>query len=64
MVVTINDIRKAGYCVAGARRWFELHGLDFKKMLDGGIPEDDLLATGDSMALEVVRRKAERDARG
>lgn len=62
--VTIDDIRKAGHCVRGARRWFESHGLDFGTFLERGIAAEALLATGDALADQVIQRKMEREARG
>lgn len=61
MIVTIDDIRKAGICVAGARAWFKQNGLDFADMLENGIPAEILAATGDAMALKVVASVEERD---
>lgn len=62
--ITIDDIRKAGHCVKGARRWFEANGLDFAAFLKGGISEQEFLATNDALAEQVVTRKKERQARG
>ena len=60
--VTIDDIRKAGHCVKGAKAWFERHDLDFRDFLKNGIDVDELLASGDSLAEQVVRSKRERDS--
>lgn len=60
--VSIDDIVKAGFCVRGARRWFAEHGLDFRAMLKDGVPEEELLRSGDSLAEIVVTRKREREA--
>jgi arsenate reductase-like glutaredoxin family protein len=56
-IVTIQDIRDAGYCPSGARRWFEAHGLDFRDFMANGISEETFLATGDAMATRVVALK-------
>lgn len=64
MRITITDIRQAGHCVAGARRWFEAHGFDFKAFIRDGIDSEALLATGDALAEQVIARKQEREARG
>jgi hypothetical protein len=61
-MITINDVRKAGHCVSGARRWFELHGFDFRAFVRDGLSEETLLATGDAMAIRVIRMKKEREA--
>lgn len=60
MRVTITDIRAAGFCVDGARRWFAAHGLDFRHFLKNGIAVEDFLATGDSRAAVVVERMKAR----
>jgi hypothetical protein len=59
--VRIDDIRRAGYCVAGAREWFLRHDLDFRAFIKHGIDEAELLARGDVIAAEVVRRKHEQE---
>lgn len=59
--VTISDVRAAGYCVRGAREWFARHGLDFRAFLKDGIAEQELLASGDAIAAEVIKHKRERD---
>jgi hypothetical protein len=61
--VTIDDVRKAGHCTAGARRWFEANGLNFRRFLAEGMTEAELLATGDAIAEQVVRARRDR-ARG
>lgn len=65
-LVTIDDIRRAGHCPRGAKAWFEAHGLDFRTFVKpvergGGLPASVLLATGDALAEQVVRRKRERE---
>jgi hypothetical protein len=52
--ITIDDIRKTGHCVAGARDWFSRHDLDFRDFLRNGISEQKFLASGDVLAAEVV----------
>lgn len=54
LVITMDDIRRAGHCPAGARTWFKLHGFDFKRFLKQGISAEELLATGDEQATHVV----------
>ncbi len=43
-----------GYCSKGARAFAIRNKLDFQKFVHEGIPEEDLLATGDAMAIAVV----------
>lgn len=60
MIITINDVRAAGHCARGARDWFEGHGLDFRGFLRDGIPARQVLAIGDGLAEQVIRRTLER----
>lgn len=63
LVITISDVRRAGHCVSGARRWFDAHGLDFRAFLKHGISAEAMLATGDGQGRQVVERTIERRAR-
>lgn len=59
--VTITDIREAGFCAGGARRWFESYDLDFRDFVKNGISAEALLATNDSYADRVVEYVRNRD---
>lgn len=63
-VIYMDDIRKTGHCVLGARRWFAIHRLDFRKFNEEGLPASVLLATNDDLARQVVAARLERDANG
>jgi hypothetical protein len=54
LVITITDVRRAGYCASGAKRWFTDHGFDFRDVLKNGVSAEAMLATGDAMAERVV----------
>lgn len=56
MVIRIEHVRAAGFCVRGARTWFEGHNLSFSDFLRDGADEAVLLATGDALAARVVER--------
>ena len=60
MIIKISDVRKAGHCTRGARRWFDAHGMDFKQFLSTGIDADEFIARGDSLAKRVVDLTKER----
>lgn len=62
LIITIDDIRKAGHCVKGARLWFGARGIDFKRVLPkgGGVPASELLAQDDEQARQVVNNKRQR----
>lgn len=61
VVVTIEDVRAAGYCVAGARRWFAANGIPFADFLKNGMPADEFISRGDDLARQVVEKKLLRD---
>lgn len=50
----MSDIRASKMCVAGTKKFFDSHGLDFREFLKSGIDEEKLLQSGDRMALIVV----------
>lgn len=63
MIIRIDDIRKSGYCVKGAKQWFAAHGLDFKDFLKNGIDAETLCKAGDGLAQKVVAERRARDGR-
>lgn len=61
LCITVNDMGSVLYCVKGSRAFAKRHRLDFRKFCHEGINAEDLLATGDGMAIELVNRiKKER----
>lgn len=64
VVVTALDAQAAGKCALGTRRFATRAGLDFSAYLEAGISADELIATGDPDALEVVRYKLKALDRG
>jgi|GEM_PF-586869 len=63
LIITTEHLRNVdGYCVAGARAFAKLHGLDFKRFIQEGIPATDLLKTGDALALNMVEQAAQYEA--
>lgn len=62
MIITIQDARNAGYCVAGIRNRFKEYGLDFRQFVKYGITEADLRATGDdAIADKLIMSKIENN---
>ncbi|MBE5226701.1 hypothetical protein IG611_15255 [Pectobacterium sp. A535-S3-A17] len=56
MLITMEHVRAGGGCASGLRTFFNRYQLDLKAFLDnGGIDSDALLATGDAIALNIVR---------
>lgn len=58
--ITLDDVLKAGHCVKGAKEWFLGKGFDWKTVVREGVPEADLLATGDALAERVIASKRAR----
>ena len=58
--ITITDMRRAGYCVSGIRRWSAQHGIDFAALVRNGISADELVTKGDHHARRVVESVLER----
>lgn len=60
LIITMNDIRRAGHCPGGTRRWFDeradVLGMDFRAFLRTGISAPALAATGDGLAIQVIER--------
>jgi len=55
LIITTEHLRNVeGYCVAGAREFARLHGLDFKQFIQHGISASELIKTGDALALNMV----------
>lgn len=56
VMVLLCDMKVAQlkYCNKGARMFCARHNLDFQQFRHHGLPEEDLLATGDAMAKKVV----------
>ncbi|MFN4317203.1 hypothetical protein [Acinetobacter parvus] len=50
----MSDIRKANMCSRGTRAFFLARGWDFQDFLLNGLDEEQLIKTGDAMALQVV----------
>lgn len=53
--VTMAHVRQAGYCMGACRKWFPDNGLSWSEFIDHGYPASVLEATGDGLALAVVR---------
>lgn len=55
-IIRMPDLRAIKFCSGGARKFFDLHGLDWQDFLKNGIAASKLTATGDQMALTLVER--------
>ena len=63
MIITTKHLQPVGYCARGARRWFEVHGLDWSKFVFEGLPEEVIIATGDPMAIKLVEQARQEAAK-
>lgn len=54
VIVTMKDIRACRMCSGGTRAFFTKHGMDWNLFLKEGLPEEQFIATGDAMAMQVV----------
>ena len=54
-IVRMVHVRQAKMCSSGAREFFARHELDWQEFLKNGIDAEKLRATGDAMALKVVK---------
>jgi hypothetical protein len=55
LLITMRDVRAAKACSRGAREFLAKHGLDYDEFLKNGLPASVIEATGDAMALDIVR---------
>ena len=62
--VTVRDMRRVRYCLAGCRAWFRRHGLDWQAFLDRGIEAERLRATGDALVEPAIEAGRSADAGG
>ena len=56
LMVRVEHARALGYCSRGMRAFAARHGLDWGRFVHEGIPAEELEATGDHMALQVVEK--------
>lgn len=61
-MVTMPDIRSAGYCWAGIRLFAKRHHIDWDKLLTTGVPADSL--PDDAMCAKAIENAVRRTNRG
>lgn len=63
--LTIGDVRRAGYCVRGVRRWFDETGRDFRTFVRDGMAIEEARLIDDAVVQDVIRVKlGENDGQG
>lgn len=62
MIVTTRHLftipgysKRQGFCRSGARNWFRSNGIDWRSFVKDGVPAETLEATGDGLALALVK---------
>ncbi len=55
LIVTTQDCRKLGYCMASVRPWFAQHGLDWRSFALNGVPAARLLEIDDELARNAIK---------
>lgn len=55
MRVTMRHVRQARMCSHAVRIFFKQHNLDWDAFLREGIEPEKLVATGDALAIKVVK---------
>jgi hypothetical protein len=67
VIVTTRDLftipgfsKRPGFCRDSSRRWFHAHGLDWSAFVREGIEAEALEATGDGLALALVKWARQR----
>jgi len=55
--------KRAGFCRGKSRDWFRAHGLDWHHFVAHGIQAEELVKTGDGLALALVKWARECEAR-
>jgi hypothetical protein len=55
---------RRGFCRGKSRLFFQRHGLDWRDFVANGIPAEQLLATGDALALALVEHARTMEAPG
>ena len=62
--LTIEDVRRAGHCVRGAKAWCEQHEIDFRDFLKNGYPLESVAALKDGYGDQIIARKLARRSSG
>jgi len=55
MIITLAHCRQSKICLRGVQAFCKRYDIDFKRLANEGIPEEEILATGNAIAERVVR---------
>lgn len=56
MIIRMHHLREVGICSAGARAFFDRHGLDWAAFVRDGVCPAVLESTGDALGVDAVAR--------
>lgn len=59
-VITIADVRDAGYCVSGCKQWLAMRGFDFRSFVKSGLTYGELKHIDDAILSDIIAKKRER----
>lgn len=59
MKITVDDARRAGFCLQGLKSWAEENGYDYRDMIKNGVSAEKLEATGHGGIVELVKKVKE-----
>jgi len=61
-VITMRDLRELGYCAIGARRVCRASGLDFRKLIKGGLTLEEIqIKAPERYSKEITETYGERE---
>jgi hypothetical protein len=58
--ITVDDARRAGFCVSGLKTWAAENGKDFRSMIKDGITSEELIASGHEGIVDLVLKTQEK----
>lgn len=64
MQIRMEHVRAAMMCSRGARAWARRYGLNYRRFLAEGCPEEVILETGDALGRLVVEAARKLEAGG
>lgn len=56
-MISIQDVRRAGYCISGAREWCNLREISFRDLVRRGVPASDVENLGDPIVEHILKVK-------
>lgn len=58
-MITVDDARRAGFCLTGLKTWAEENGYDYRDLIKNGLPEQDLIDSGHEGLVKLIERARE-----